>query len=97
MENQTEKIIEFLLVVVISGCLWVSILESRGNIKKNKGVVVGYFSGVGSGRVLGCFLSAFWMLFGCSLVAFWEPLGPGLLELLGSCGKDLGCFFVFVY
>ena len=47
--------------------------------------------------LFGCFFDAFWMLFGCFLVAFWEPSGPGLLELLGSCGKDLGCFFVFVY
>ena len=46
--------------------------------------------------LFGCFLDAFWMLFGCFLVAFWEPLGPRLLELLGSCGKDLGCLFVFV-
>ena len=44
-----------------------------------------------------CFLDAFLLFFGSLLVAFWEPLGPGLLELLGSCGKDLGCFFVFFY
>ena len=71
---------------------------------QNKGVFLVTFSGVGSGRVLGCFLIAFLLVFGCFfdvfcslLVAFWEPLGPGLLELLGSCGKDLGCFFVFFY
>ena len=64
---------------------------------QNKGVFLVTFSGVGSGRVLGCFLDAFLMFFGNLLVAFWEPLGPGLLELLGSCGKDLGCFFVFFY
>ena len=46
--------------------------------------------------LFGCFLDAFWYPFGRLLVAFWEPLGAGLLELLGSCGKDLGCFFVFV-
>ena len=45
--------------------------------------------------LFGCFFDAFLMFFGSLLVAFWEPLGPGLLELLGSCGKDLGCFFVF--
>ena len=38
---------------------------------QNKGVFLVTFSGVGSGRVLGCFLVAFWMLFGCFLVAFW--------------------------
>ena len=37
----------------------------------------------------------FFLLFGTLLLAFWEPLGAGLLELLGSCGKDLGCLFVF--
>ena len=47
--------------------------------------------------LFGCFLNAFLMLFGSLLVAFWEPLGLGLLELLGSCGKDLGCLFVFFY
>ena len=69
--------------------------------KQNKGVFLVTFSGVGSGRILecflvlfGCFLDAFWMLFGILLVAFWEPFGTGLLELLGSCGKDLGCFFL---
>ena len=39
--------------------------------KQNKGVFLVTFSGVGSGRVLGCFLVAFWMLFGCFLDAFW--------------------------
>ena len=35
--------------------------------------------------------------FGCLLVAFWEPLGAlGLLEFLGSCGKDPGCFLLFL-
>ena len=43
--------------------------------------------------VFGCFFA----VFGTILVAFWGPLGAGLLELLGSCGKDLGCFFVFCY
>ena len=96
----TDNIIEFILVFVISGCLWGSILETRGN---NKNKIKGFFrllfwGGVreGFGMLFGCFLDAFWMLFGSLLVAFWEPLGTGLLELLGSCGKDLGCFFVFV-
>ena len=43
----------------------------------------------------GGFWDAFWLFFGKFLVAFWKPLGAGLLELLGSCGKDLGCFSVF--
>ena len=64
---------------------------------QNKGVFLVTFSGVGSGRVLGCVLDALSMLFSRFLLAFWEPLGAGLLELLGSCGKDLGCFFVFFY
>ena len=38
---------------------------------QNKGVFLVNFSGVGSGRVLGCFLGAFWMLFGCFFDAFW--------------------------
>ena len=42
-----------------------------------------------------CFFDALWMLFGSLFVGFWGALGAGLLELLGSCGKDLGCFFVF--
>ena len=37
----------------------------------NNVFVFGYFTGVGSGRVLGCFLDAFWMLFGTLLVACW--------------------------
>ena len=35
------------------------------------------------------------MLVCARISVFFEPLGAGLLELLGSCGKDLGCFFVF--
>ena len=42
---------------------------------QNKDVFLVTFSGVGSGRVLGCFLGAFWMLFGCFLVAFGSFLG----------------------
>ena len=46
--------------------------DDQGQHKKqNKGVFLVTFSGVGSGRVLGCFLNAFWMLFGTLLVAFW--------------------------
>ena len=37
---------------------------------QNKGVFLVTFSGVGSGRVLGCFLDAFWMLFGSFLGGF---------------------------
>ena len=60
--KQNEKIIEFLLVFVISGCLRGSILETRGDIKNQKFVCsVGYFSGVGSGRILGGFVNVFWM------------------------------------
>ena len=47
--------------------------------------------------LFGCFLDALLMLFGSLLVAFWKPLGAGLLELLGSCGKDLGCCFIFFH
>ena len=53
--------------------------------------------------VLGCFLGVFPMFFGSLLVfllvAFWEPLGAGLLEFLGSCGKDLefSCLLDFLY
>ena len=39
--------------------------------KQNKGVFLVTFSGVGSGRVLGCFLGAFLMFFECFLDAFW--------------------------
>ena len=38
---------------------------------QNKGVFLVTFSGMGSGRVLGCFLDAFWMLFGCFLNVLW--------------------------
>ena len=38
---------------------------------QNKGVFLVTFSGVGSGRVLGCFLDALLMLFGSLLVVFW--------------------------
>ena len=80
--------------LVISGCLWGSILVTRGSIKTKIRVFFWLpFLGWGPGG----FWNAFGMLFGSLLVAFWEPLGPGLLELLGSCGKDLGCFFVIFY
>ena len=49
---------------------------------QNKGVFLVTFSGVGSGRVLGCFLGAFWMLFGCFFDAFWYPFG----SFLGAFG-----------
>ena len=39
--------------------------------KQNKSVFVGYFSGVGSGRVLGCFLVAFLRFLFPLSVAFW--------------------------
>ena len=78
---------------------------NRGSIKKKVRVFFWlpfHFMGWGPGGfwdafwlLFGCFLDVFWMLFGSLLVAFWKPLGTGLLELLGSCGKDLGCFFVF--
>ena len=47
--------------------------------KQNTSVFVGYFSGVGSGRVLGCFLDACSMVF----VAFWYFVGS-FLEAFGS-------------
>ena len=88
----TEKIIEFLLFFVIYGCLWGSILETQGSMKtKNKSVFLVTFLGWGPGG----FWDAFWMLSGSFLVIFWKPLGAGLLELLGSSGKDLKCFFCF--
>ena len=75
----------------------------QGHLKKqNTGVCLVTFLGWGPGGfwdafwvLFGCFLAVFWMFCGSLLVAFWEPLGSGLLELLGSCGKDLGCFFLF--
>ena len=71
--------------------------------KQNEGIVLVIFLGWGPGGfwdafwlLFGCFLDVCWMLFGSLLVAFWKPWGTGLLELLGSCGKDLKCFFVFL-
>ena len=46
---------------------------------QNKGVFLVTFSGVGSGRVLGCFLDAFSML----CVPFWYLFGS-FLEAFGS-------------
>ena len=37
--------------------------------------------------MFGLFVCCFLEPVGKLLVAFWEPLGAGLLELLGSCGK----------
>ena len=42
-----------------------------GDPGQHQGVLVGYFSAVGSGRVLGCFLDGFLVLFGTLLVEFW--------------------------
>jgi len=95
----TEKIIEFMLFFVISGWLRGSILVTRGSIKRKIRVCFWLpFLGRGPGGLwdlFGCFSDAFWYPFGSFLVAFWKPLGAGLLELLGSCGKGLGCFSVF--
>ena len=43
--------------------------------KQNKSAFLVTFSGVGSGRVLGCFWGAFVMLFCILLVAFWKLFG----------------------
>ena len=61
-----------MLFFVISGRLRGSILVTRGSIKnKIRVFLLVTFSGVGSGRVLRCFLTAFPMLVGTLLVVSW--------------------------
>ena len=69
--------------------------------KQNKTVFWLPFLGWGPGGfwdLFGCFSDAFWHACVSFLVAFWKPLGAsGLLEFLGSCGKDPGCFCYDLY